>query len=151
MKLVLLFFCAILLFLILIIVLIVSSSLKLNVKRVYLSNVKEGIKLSKLEKEFLIYLEVYLFGKIKIVKIKLDKKLIDKLKVQNKVENLDKDIKVIKKVKQFEIIKKLKIRIDNFNLNAEIGTEDVTITALLVVIISSIIRDRYSEILSIKE
>jgi len=141
MKLVLLFFCAILIFLAVLIILILLSSIKLNISKVTLSNVKDGKKLNSLNKEFLIYLEIYLFGKIKIAKIKLNKKLIKKLNMQRKMENIEKDIKVIKKVKTLEIIKKLKIRIDNFNLNAEIGTGDVALTVIIVTAISTAIRN----------
>ena len=140
MRIVLLFFCAILVFLTLILILVVTSSLKLNVEKIYVSNVKSGIKLHKLEKGFLVYFEIYLFGKIKIAKIQIDKELLEKVKAKNKIENIDKDIKVIKKVKALDIIKKLKIDIEKFKLNAEIGTEDVCLTVAVVTLISSVVR-----------
>lgn len=140
MRIVLLFFCAILVFLSLILILVVTSSLKLNAEKIYVSNVKSGIKLHKPQKEFLVYFEIYLFGKIKIAKIQINKELLEKLKAKNKIENIEKDIKIIKKVKALDIIKKLKISIDKFKLNAEIGTEDVCLTAAVVTFISSVIR-----------
>ncbi len=142
MKLVLLFFCAILVFMVLSITLLLLSSIKLNVEKIYIGNIKKYIRQKHIEKEALIYLELYLFGKVKIMKIKIDKKLINKFKLQNKVKDVKKDIETIEKAKAIGIIKKLKLKLDEFNLEAEFGTEDVVLTAFLVAIVSSLIRNR---------
>ena len=142
MKLVLLFFCVILVFMVLSITLLLLSSIKLNVEKIYIGNIKKYIRQKHIEKEVLIYLELYLFGKVKIMKIKIDKKLINKFRLQNKVKDVKKDIETIEKAKAIGIIKKLKLKLDEFNLEAEFGTEDVVLTAFLVAIVSSFIRNR---------
>lgn len=143
MKLVLLFFCAILAFVILVLILFITSSIKLNVKKINISNIEKGFKKQQISKEFLVYIELCLFGKLKIAKIKVDKKLLEKFRVKKKIENVERDIEAYKKIKSLDILKALKARIDKVNLEAEIGTEDVMITVFLVTLFSSIIRNNF--------
>lgn len=139
MKLVLLFFCIILSIIISIILLLTLSTIKLNVKNIKISNLEGRCKKEKLEKSAEVYLELYIFGKIKILKIKINKRLIKKLNSKNNKQNIEKSAKLLKKVNILEIIKLLKIKTEKFNLNANIGTEEVTLTVLIITIISSIL------------
>ena len=137
MKIVLLFFCGVLGLLLLIILLLIFSTIKLNVERLNISNYEKGFEKSKIAKEFKIFIELYLFGKIKIAKIRINKKILKKLNVENDLRDLKKDVQLIKKVNIFEIFKLLKIKLERLNLKAEIGTEDVMITVFLVTFIST--------------
>ena len=139
MKIVLLFFCTILGLILFSIILILLSTIKLNIKNISIKNIENGIKKKEIDKDFDIYLELYLFGKIKAAKIKITDKILKKMHVKENVEDIEKDVKTIKKVKSLEIIKMLKIKIEELNLNAEIGTEEILLTVFIVTILSSII------------
>lgn len=139
MKIVLLFFCGVLGLILLIILLLISSTIKLNVERLNISNYEKGFKKSKIAKEFKIFIELHLFGKIKIAKIRINKKILKKLNVENDFKDLKKDAQLIKKVNILEILKLLKIKLEKLNLKAEIGTEDVMITVFLVTFISTVV------------
>ena len=139
MELVLLFFCIILAVFIVLLLLILLSSIKLNIKKCYISNIKGNIKKKGFDKEVLVYLEFYLLGIIKIAKIRITKDRIDKLNIKQDFKDVEKDIKVIKKVHAIEIIKKLKIKIEKVRLYLQLGTDDSVWTAYIVGIISAII------------
>ncbi len=141
MKLVLLFFCGILIFCLTLIILIALLQIRLNIKKCYISNIKEGRKQSKVEKEFLIYLEIYLLGFIKIAKIKITKNLINNLNIKPNKREIKKDVKIIKRNHPLEILKKLKIKLKKANLDLEFGTDSVMFTVYMTAIISSIIRN----------
>ncbi len=138
MKIVLLFFCAIIGIIILSIILLIFSTIRLNVKKVKISNFENGIKKKKLEKEFIIYIELCLFGKLKIARIKLTKNLIDKMQIKADIKNLKRDAQLLKNINILEIIKKLKIKTSKLNLQAQLGTEEVTLTVFLVTFISTV-------------
>lgn len=139
MKIVLLFFCAILGIMLLSIVLIAFSSIKLNIKKAKISNFENGIRKKKVEKEFLVYIELHLFGKIKIARIRLKEELLGKIKQQAEKEDISKDMKKLKEFNVKEILKKLKIEVEVLNLEAQIGIEDVILTSSAVTIMSAIL------------
>lgn len=140
MKLVLLFFCGILIFIVLTIILIIFSTIKLNIKKCYISNIENGKKKIGIDKNFEVYLEFYLLGLIKILKIKVTKELLEKFKVKNDIASIENDIKAIKSVNLMKIIKHLKLKLEKANIYLNFGTEDVMSTVYLVAIISSILR-----------
>lgn len=147
MKLVLPFFCVIISIVVFLILLLLFLTIRINVKEVKISNVEDGIKKAKLQKTYNIFLELLIFGKIKIAKIKLNKNTLKKLKLEQKLENAKKDaenikqdLKIVKNIRTLEILKKLKIKVDSFDLYGEIGTENAMITAFIVSVISSILR-----------
>ena len=147
MKLVLPFFCVIISIVVFLILLLLFLTIRINVKEVKISNVEDGIKKAKIQKTYNIFLELLIFGKIKIAKIKLNKNTLKKLKIKQKLENekkdaenIKQDLKIIKNIRTLEILKKLKIKVDSFDLYGEIGTENAMITAFIVSVISSILR-----------
>ena len=142
MKLVLLFFCAIFILIILSIILIIFSTIKLNIANISFNNFENGIKKKKIDKEFLVYIELYVFGKIKVMKIKVTDRMLKKLHVQENMKDIKKDVEVAKKVKLPEIIKALKIKFDKVNFEAQIGTEELFLTVFLVAIISSLFKKK---------
>ena len=87
-------------------------------------------------------LKWYIFSKIPIIKIKLNKNNIKKFKLKEKF--IDFDIKIWEERKKFEkdffkIIRKLKFYIKQLNLKIDIGTENAALTSIIVPIISSVI------------
>lgn len=139
MKTVLLFFCAILGIILFCFILLLLSTIRLNVIKAKISNFENGIKKSKMEKELKIYLELCLFNKIKIAKIRLKKSLLDKAKIKTNMKELEKNVKVLKNIGIMEIIKKLKIKVDKLELEVKLGTEDIMITVFLIAFLSSLV------------
>ena len=74
MNIVLLFFCIFFLIVIILAIIILTSSIKLNISECNISNFENGKRENKTKRNAKIYLEIYLFFKIKVAKIKLDKK-----------------------------------------------------------------------------
>lgn len=136
MKIVLLFFCVILGIILLSILLIAFSSIKLNIKKANISNFDKGIKRRKIEKDFLIYVELHLFGKIKIARLRLKEELFQKVKVQAEKQDISKDVKKLREMNIKELIKKLKVKVEVLNIEAQIGIEDVILTSSVVTAIS---------------
>ena len=135
MKLVLLFFCI----LIVLAILIILSSIKINVKKFYVSNIRGKQRKKELDKKFSIYVEFYLLGIIKLAKIRISKKLLNKLNIKTDAKQIEKSAKAIKKIQPLTIIKKLKIKTEKLNLKLDIGTFDVVLTSYIVAVISSIL------------
>lgn len=87
-------------------------------------------------------LKWYIFSKIPIFKIKLNKNIIKKFKLKEKF--IDFDIKIWEERKKFDkdffkIIRKLEFYIKQLNLKIDIGTENAALTSIIVSIISSVI------------
>jgi len=139
MKIVLLFFCAILGIILLTFILLVLSTVRINIVKARISNFENGIKKKKLEKEFVIYLELCLFGKLRLVRIKLRKNIFNKVKNKANMEEIQKDAKILKNKHVKELIDKLKIKVSRLNFEIEFGTEEMMVTVFLVAFISSII------------
>lgn len=144
MKLVLLFFCVFFGLILALCLLLICSTIKLNIKKLEISNIEGHFKKKKTDIEGQVYLELYLFGAIKIAKLKIRPKMLKKIKENNDIEKVKKEAKVIKKARPLEVIKKLKIRLEEINLKLQIGIDDVIITSYLVAFISSILRNNYS-------
>ena len=112
MKWVLLFFCGILGLMLLLLLLIISAKIKLNIQKFYISNIERDRRLRKINKEILMYLEIYLFGFIKIAKIRLTKELFKKISEKQDLTNIEKDAKIIKKIKPIKVIKRLRPKLE---------------------------------------
>ena len=138
MKWVLLFFCAIFLLFLFLIIILVLSTMKLNIKKIYISNYKDGVKKNNLDNEVLIYLEIYFLHRIKIASFSLNKNIFSKINIKNDLQKLRNSFLKVKNIKSIEILKKSKLQIEKGYLNVEIGTDDVIITGFLVTIVSSI-------------
>lgn len=142
MKLVLLFFCAIFGLVVFVMLILIKSTLRLNVAKLDISNFENGFKKDKLEKDILIYLEIYLFGKMRITRINISKDgMFSKLKPSIKLSDLKRNKNILKETKIGEIVKMSKLEIDKAYLDAQIGTEDIMTTVFGVSFLSSIARD----------
>ena len=108
----------------LLIFLIIFSSVKINIKEITAQNVRT----QKLEYDFNIKIGLYLFNKLPIATISINKektKSIKKFKKIGNKQNLD----ILK------YLKKLRIKIDSLKLDLCLGTEDAMHTSLLVAIL----------------
>lgn len=142
---VLVFFICI--FLILLVTVLILSTISVRIEKFKASNYNEC---GKINVDYKVFFELLFLNKLKIFSIKIDKELVDKLKVKEKVKNIDfkqaktnmpskKDLK--------QIIKKLQIRIDKLNLKAEIGTIDVILTSAIITILASVIGIVFAKII----
>ena len=94
-----------------------------------------------LNKDYSMIFKICILKHIPLIKFKITEKQVKKLKIKQKIENiniqkLEKDIS-IKKIK--EILKKNKFTIKKLRLKIEIGTENSAFTAIAVPVISTII------------
>ena len=91
--------------------------------------------------DYKIVIKLLLLKKIPVLKINITKNKLEKLKLKEKVQqidlqklqsnNLDKDV--------LKAIKELKLDVKNINLNVELGTENACFTSILVPAISTAI------------
>ena len=110
--------------------------------RVEVENFKFISSLPKhVNKDYLISFKLCILKKIPIIKIKITDDKMKKFKLKEKLEKVDikkleKDIS-IKKIK--EVSKKSKFIIKKFNLKIEIGTENASITAFIIPLLSTLV------------
>lgn len=99
-----------------------------------------------LNKDYKIKITIYTFERIPILKIKIDnekiKKFLDNEKVRKSIKK--QEIKIIENRKDIDkevlkALKNIKIQIDEMNLHISIGTENSSITAFIIPVISTII------------
>lgn len=131
----------IILFLILCILLITFSTIKINIQKLNFNNEEVNSAL-----DYSFFIELYFLDKIKIFNLMINPEKLEKL---NKKMNLETKIKQVNfsKIKNElpnkneikELVKKLKIKLDEFHLILQIGTEDVIITSAIVTGIASIL------------
>lgn len=125
-------------FLIIIIILFLSSKIIIELKDVsYLSG-----KTIRTKKKDSLRIKLCILGKIPIVNIKVSKKLIKKLKLEEKFKKIDiNDIEEDKNIfnKIIDITKRNYLKIERLDLKVELGTENAALTAILVPIISTIV------------
>lgn len=131
----------IILFLILCILLITFSTIKINIQKLNFNNEEVNTAL-----DYSFFIELYFLDKIKIFSLMINPEKLEKL---NKKMNLKTKIKQVNfsKIKNElpnkneikELVKKLKIKLDEFHLILQIGTEDVIITSAIVTGIASIL------------
>ena len=127
------------LFLVLLITVVILSTISVRIEKFKASNYN---KYGKLKIDYKVFFELLFLNKLKIFSIKIDKGVADKLKVKDKLKNIDfqqaktnmpskKDFK--------EIIKKLQIKIDKLNLKLDIGTIDIILTSAIITVLASTI------------
>lgn len=93
-----------------------------------------------------LIIKLYILNRLPIMKIVIDKEKIEKFKsniyIENKIKNINlkliQDINIFDK-RIFKAIKKLNLQIKNINLNIDFGTENASLTAIIVPIISTVI------------
>lgn len=99
-----------------------------------------------LKKNYEIKITVFTFQKIPILKTKISNKKIKKIMNNEKIRNAIKkqETKIIEDRKNIDKkilkgIKKINIELKEMNLNISIGTEDASITAFIIPIISTVL------------
>ena len=125
--------------LLIILVIIVTSKIRFQIKDFEYSL----INIKHVNPKYKMQISWFIFGKIPIVRIDIDKTKINKLKIKEKITNIETEIiqgkreinknilDIIRKVR-FDNVKKLKLKID-------LGTENAALTSMIIPIISSIL------------
>ncbi len=139
------------LFFLLIFIAIISLEFKWNIENFFINNINYNEKIKENKKvSFISNIEIYIFGKIKIFNIKIDKDKLEKAKISQKIKELDifemKQNKPINK-ENVEAIKKLKVNLEEFKLNIDIGTKNVILTSGIVALLSTIIAILFTKII----
>ena len=96
----------------------------------------------QLNKDYKIAIRWYILSKIPIMKFNINKTKMEKIKIKEKIRNID--FKILEEqgkidVKKLKTLKELKMKIKSVNLNLEIGTENAALTSILVPVISTVI------------
>ncbi len=124
--------------LILIIVLLVFSRIRIEVINFkFSSQTKRHIN-----KDYKVIIKLCILKKIPILKVNITKTKLEKMKIKEKIKNID--FKIIQNKNKFDknaikAIKKSNININKINLKLEIGTENATLTSVIVPAISTIL------------
>ena len=143
MILVFVFFSLLILFFVMFIILLLSS-IKIKVENFKIENLKNN-------QRYKIYLQIYFLNRIKIFSYKIDSNKIRNISLKRRFKGID-----YKKIKEYlpqskyvlKSLKLLKPKIELFNLNANIGLEEATLTSYAIAIISiilSIILPKYAK------
>ena len=117
------------------IILIFATSIKIDCSNLYVSNIPE------FQYDFTIKIGLYLFNKIKIFGVTINKekfknrKIFKMLKQQLRNNKLD----ISLKSEDMDIFKKSHINLEQVNAKIQIGTEDVILTSAIVGILASAI------------
>ena len=99
---------------------------------------KSEITSVKLDKDFKIILELYIFNRINYLKISINKNKLKSFKSSKNMDRIKQQIpKYKKKIKFKNVLKNLKLKLKKLNLKLEIGTEDAALTAICIGVIST--------------
>ncbi len=101
----------------------------------------EKPKGQKVNKDSKIYVYLLIFKKIKLFKKDVKKMKQPKVRLEN--QNIDLDVKILKdrelKINYKDLLQNIDIDVKKINLNAQIGTQDAALTAILVGFLSAIL------------
>ena len=115
--------------------LIIFTEIKIHIKDLKLKSEKTSVKL---DKDFTILFELYIFNRINYLKISINKNKLKSLKSSKNMDRINQQIaKYNKKIKFKNVLKNLKLKLKKLNLKLEIGTEDAALTAIFIGIIST--------------
>ena len=95
-----------------------------------------------INKDYKVIIKLCILSKIPILKINITKTKLEKLKIKEKIKDID--LKIIENKNKFDkdlikAIKEINLDIDKINLNIELGTENASLTSIIVPAISTIL------------
>lgn len=129
-----LIFLGILIIICMLFFLLIVSTIRIKIDELQISN-----KCKKISKKVVCEIGLYLFGKMKIIKINLNNKKIKEiyLKEKNNYKKIKNKISISKN--NIKNIKKLNPDIITYNMHLEIGLQDAIATSCIIVLCSSVI------------
>lgn len=111
--------------------------------RIQIINFRFSSQLQRhINKDYEIIIKLNVLGFVPLFKINITKTKLEKMKLKEKIKNVDFKVlednhKLDKKI--LKAIKNLKLSIKNINLRLDIGTENATLTSIIVPAISTVI------------
>ena len=95
-----------------------------------------------INKDYEVIIKLFILKVIPIFKINITKTKLEKLKLKDKIKNID--LKVIQDNKEFDkkalkAVKELDVAIKNIDLYIDLGTENASLTSIIVPALSTII------------
>lgn len=118
---------------------IVTLKIRVDFKKIEISNLDEREEKTELKKIYNLDFKIYIFNIIRIIKINFDNKKSEAalVKIKDQIGKISSDIlnykELIKRLKEF------KVRIKDAKVKLLIGTEDMLVTVGVVIAISTII------------
>ena len=135
---VVLFFLFVCLIILIFVIALTFSSIKIQIINLQYSSQNAR----HINKDYKIVIKLCLLRKIPIIKLNITKTKLEKLSLKEKVKDME--TKFIQDKNKFDkdvikAIKNLNLQIENINLKIEIGTENASLTSIIVPIISTVI------------
>ncbi len=128
----------------LIILIVILIILTIRIKFEFINFKFNSQNKEHLKKDYEIKITLFTFQKVPILKTKINNKKINKIINNEKIKNIIKkqEMRIIEDRKNVDKkilkgLKKLNIELEEMNLNILIGTEDASITAFIIPIIST--------------
>ncbi len=125
-------------FLFIILIILIFSKIQLKIENFKFTS--ENIR--HINTDYRFSIKLYIFSKIPVLKISINKKVLEKLKVKEKMKTFEMELleNKLKIDKSFiKAMKQLDIVIKKLNLKIDLGTENASFTSILIPIISTII------------
>ena len=128
---------------IILIIMLISIILSFSKIRIQINNFRFQSQTKRhINKEYEVIIKLYILKIIPILKVNITKTKLEKLKLKEKIKDLD--LKIIKDNQQFDkkaltALKELNIGIKNIDLYVDIGTENASLTSIIVPIVSTVI------------
>ena len=131
-------FLLVLIIFLMILLIFITSKIRFEIKRFEYSLVKK----EHVNPKYKIQLSWFVFGKLPVIKIDIDKTKLDKLKMKEKIISVETEIiqgkkKIDKNI--LNVIKKIKIYVKKLELKIDIGTENAALTSMIIPALSSIL------------
>lgn len=125
-------------FLVFILILLIFSKIQIQIDNLSFSS----SRIRHINKDYQIIIKLLVFSKIPIFKYNITKTKLEKLRLKEKVRNMD--FKILKNRNKFDkkilkATKKINISIKKIKLYIELGTENASLTSIIIPIVSTVI------------
>ena len=125
-------------FLVFILILLIFSKIQIQIDNLSFSS----NRIRHINKDYQIIIKLLVFSKIPIFKYNITKTKLEKLRLKEKVRNID--FKILKNRNKFDkkmlkATKKINISIKKIKLYIELGTENASLTSIIIPIVSTVI------------
>lgn len=125
-------------FLVFILILLIFSKIQIQIDNLSFSS----NRIRHINNDYQIIIKLLVFSKIPIFKYNITKTKLEKLRLKEKVRNMD--FKILKNRNKFnkkmlKATKKINISIKKIKLYIELGTENASLTSIIIPIVSTVI------------
>jgi len=125
-------------FLVFILILLIFSKIQIQIDNLSFSS----NRIRHINKDYQIIIKLLVFSKIPIFKYNITKTKLEKLRLKEKVRSMD--FKILKNRNKFDkkmlkATKKINISIKKIKLYIELGTENASLTSIIIPIVSTVI------------